>query len=90
MQHFNLLRAFFYFHFCCYWMCLHFYIFTSLIGIPIAITSSAVGLKIYAISAEIKKYKSIIKKNKKMHDKIVLLGKSKLDTIETLTSKVLH
>ena len=89
MQHFNLLRAFFYFHFCCYWMCLHFYIFTSLIGIPIAITSSAVGLKIYAISAEIKKYKSIIKKSKKMHDKIVLLGKSKLDTIETLTSKVL-
>ena len=70
-------------------MCLHFYIFTSLIGIPIAITSSAVGLKIYAISAEIKKYKSIIKKSKKMPDKIVLLGKSKLDTIETSISKVL-
>ena len=38
---------------------------------------------------KLKKYKSIIKKSKKMHDKIVLLGKSKLDTIETLTSKVL-
>ena len=70
-------------------MCLHFYIFTSLIGIPIAITSSAVGLKIYVINAKIKKYKSTIKKNKKIHNKIVLLGKSKLDTIETSISKVL-
>ena len=37
--------------------------FTSLIGIPIEIMSSAVGLKICAIAAEIKK--SIIKKKKK-------------------------
>ena len=68
-------------------MCLHFYIFTSLIDIPIAITSSTVGLKMCAISVEIKMYKSIIKKNRKMHNKIVLLGKFKLDTIETLISK---
>ena len=39
--------------------------FTSLIGIPIGITSSAIGLKICAITAGIKKYKSIIKKKKK-------------------------
>ena len=31
----------------------------------------------------------IIKKKKKKHDKIVLLGKSKLNTIEVLISKVL-
>ena len=37
--------------------------FTSLIGIPIEITSSAIGLKICAITAEIKK--SVIKKKKK-------------------------
>ena len=37
--------------------------FASLV--PIGITSSAVGLKICAITAGIKKYKSIIKKNKK-------------------------
>ena len=34
--------------------------FTSSIGIPIGITSSAIGLKICAIAAGIKKYKSII------------------------------
>ena len=36
--------------------------------------------KICAITAEIKKYKSIIKKKKKRHDKIVLSSKSKLKT----------
>ena len=56
--------------------------FASLLGIPIGITSSAIGLKICAITAGIKKYKSIIKKKKKKHDKIVLLAKSKLSIIE--------
>ena len=63
--------------------------FASLIGIPIGITSSAIGLKICAITAGIKKYKSIIKKKKNKHDKIVLLAKSKLNIIEVLISKVL-
>ena len=39
-----------------------------LLGIAIGITSSAIGLKICAITAGIKKYKSIIKKKKKKHD----------------------
>ena len=34
--------------------------FASLVGIPVGITSSAIGLKICIINAEIKKYKSII------------------------------
>ena len=63
--------------------------FASLVFIPIGITSSAVELKIQAITAETKKYKSIIKKKKKDHDKIVLLGKTGLYTIEALISKVL-
>ena len=50
--------------------------FVSLAGIPIGTTSSAIGLKICAITAAIKKYKSIIKKKKKKHDKMVLLAKS--------------
>ena len=37
----------------------------SLVGIPIGITSSAVRLKICAITAGIKNYKSIIKKKQK-------------------------
>ena len=51
--------------------------FVSFVGIPIGITSSAVGIKIFAITAEIKTYKSIINKKKKKHDKIVLLIKVK-------------
>ena len=43
--------------------------FVSLIGIPVEITSSAIGLKIFAVTAGVKKYKSIIKKKKKKHDK---------------------
>ena len=67
-------------------MCFHFcFFFFS--WFPIGITSSAIGLKICAITARIKKYKSIIKKKKKKHDKIVLLAKSKLNSIEVLISK---
>ena len=62
--------------------------FISLVCIPIGTTSSAIGLKICAIAAGIKKYKSIIKKKKK-HDKIVLLSKSKLNRREVLISKAL-
>ena len=47
------------------------------------------GLKIPVIIAGIKKYKLIIKKKKKKHDKIVLLAKSKLNSIEVLISKAL-
>ena len=48
--------------------------FGSLFGISIGITSSATGLKICAITAGIKKYKSVIKKKKKKHYKIRLQG----------------
>ena len=51
--------------------------FASSVDIPVAITSSAVGINICAITAGIKKYKSMIKNKKKKHDKIVLLGKEK-------------
>ena len=58
-----------------------------MLGIPIGITSSVIGLKICAIAAGIKKYKSRIKKKKKNSDKIILLAKSKLNSIEVLISK---
>ena len=41
----------------------------------IGITRSAVGLKICAVTAGIKSYKSVSKKKKEKHDKIGLLGK---------------
>ena len=63
--------------------------FTSLIGIPIALTSSSIGLKISEIAAGIIKYKSIIKKKRKKHDTIVLLAIYKLNSVEVLISKAL-
>ena len=63
--------------------------FASLVGIPIGISSFTIGLKISIITAGIKKYKSMNKKKKKKHDKILLLAKSKLNRIEILISKAL-
>ena len=69
--------------------CISISAFASLLGLPIGITSSAIELKTCAITAGIKRYKSIIKKNKKKHDKIVLLANSKFYIIEGLISTVL-
>ena len=69
--------------------CISISAFASLIGIPIKITSSSMRLKICAVTAGIKKYMSIIKKKKKKHDRIVLLAKSKLNSIEILISEAL-
>ena len=61
--------------------------FASLVCVPSWLASFAVGIKICAISGWIKKYKSIIKKKKEKHHKIVLLGKHKSNTVGVLTSK---
>ena len=53
------------------------------------ITNSATESKICTITAGIKMYKSIIKKKKTKHNKIVLLPKSKLNGTEVLISKAL-
>ena len=50
--------------------CISISVSAFLLGILIGITISAIGLNICAITAEIKKYKSIIKKKKKRHDKL--------------------
>ena len=61
-------------------LCVSIFAFASLVDIPIRITKSVTGLNICAITARIKKYKSIItiisQKRKKKHDKKVLLAKS--------------
>ena len=69
--------------------CIFISAFASFVGIPIGTTSSPIGLKICAIAAGIKKCNSIIKKRKKKHDKIALLSKYNLNTIEVLISKAL-
>ena len=62
----------------------------SLLGIPIRNTNSAIGLRIFTITASIKKYKSTVKKKKKKHDKIVLSAKTNLNSIELLISEALN
>ena len=69
--------------------CISVFTFASLVGIPIGITSSTVKLKICAIASGIKKYTPMVKKKKKKHDKIELLVKTKLNTIEVLISRTL-
>ena len=69
-------------------MCFHFQ-FSSLVCIKIGITSSPIGLKTFAITAEIKKYNSIFKKKKMRHDILVLLAKATLNSIKVLNSKAL-
>ena len=61
--------------------------FASLVGIPIGVASFRIGLKICLITAGIKKYKSIIEKKRKKHDKIVFLVKYKLISMKVITSK---
>ena len=63
--------------------------FASLIGIPIGNTNLTIRLKICPINLGIKNDKLIIKKKKNKHDKIVLLAKSKLYSIEVVISKAL-
>ena len=61
--------------------------FFSFLSSHIGITIPAIRLKIFAIVAGIKNYKSLIEKNKKNYDKVVLLVNSKLNSIEIKISK---
>ena len=58
----------------------------SLLHIPAGNESSTAGMKIYAITAPVKRCNSLIKKMKKIHDRIVLLPKTKFNTIDVLIS----
>ena len=55
----------------------------------LVITSSTIELKIYAITAKIEMYQSVIKKKKKKNDKIQFLAKAKLNSIKVLISEAL-
>ena len=69
--------------------CVSIVAFALLISFPVGITSSAIALKASTISALIKKCKSVIKKERKGHNKIILLAKTKLNSIEVFFSKAL-
>ena len=61
----------------------------SIVGAPVGIACASFTL-IYSLRTEIiKNLLSITKNKKKKHDKILMLAKSKLNSIEALTSQAL-
>ena len=63
--------------------------FAFLFRVPIGVRSFAIELKICATTEASKNYNSVIQKKNKKHDKLVLLAKSKLNSIGVLISNVL-
>ena len=56
--------------------------FACLVGISIGTTSSAIGLKVCVTTSGVKKHNSTIKKKRKTHDKMVMIAKYWLSSIE--------
>ena len=63
--------------------------FTSIIGAPAGIASASFTLIFSITTGIIKKLLNITRKKKKKHDKILMLVKSKLNSIEALISQAL-
>ena len=61
--------------------------FTSIIGAPVGIASASFTLIFSLTTGIIKKLLSITRNKKKKHNKILMLAKSKLNSIETLISQ---
>ena len=61
----------------------------SVVGVPVGIASASFTLIFSQTTGIIKKLLSITGHKKKKHDKIRMLAKSKLDSIETLVSQAL-
>ena len=64
-----------------------FQLFTSIIGAPVGIESASFTLIFSLTTGIVKKLLNITRKKK--HDKILMLPKSKLNSIETLISQAL-
>ena len=63
--------------------------FTSVAGAPVGIASASFTLIFSLTTGIIKKLLSITRNKKKKHDKILMLAKSKLNSIETLVLQAL-
>ena len=64
--------------------------FISIIGAPVGIASASFTLVFSLATGIIKKLLSTTRKKKKKHDKILMLAKSKFNSIETLMSQALN
>ena len=63
--------------------------FTSVIGIPVGLASASFIFVFSLTTGMMKKLLKITKKKKMKHNKIVMLAKNKLNSIETLISQAL-
>ena len=63
--------------------------FTSVIGLPVGIGNASFTLIFSLTTGIIKKLLNITRNKKKKHDKILMLAKSKLNSIDTLISQAL-
>ena len=63
--------------------------FTSIIVAPVGIASASLTLIFSLTTGIVKKLLNITRNKKKKHDKILMLAKSKLNSIETLISQAL-
>ena len=63
--------------------------FTTIIGAPVGIASASFTLIFSITTGIVKKVWNIARNKKKKHDKILMLAKSKLNSIETLISQAL-
>ena len=64
-------------------------LFTSVVGAPVGISSASFILIFSLTTGIIKKLLSIARNKKKKHDKILMLPRSKLNSIETLIPQAL-
>ena len=63
--------------------------FATVIGVPIGITSASLSLAFLFFTGLVKKLLKAIKNKKKKHNKIVMLARSKLNSIESKMSEAL-
>ena len=63
--------------------------FRSVVGAPVGIANASFTLSFSLTTGIIKKLLSMTRNKKKKHDKILILAKSKLNSIETLVSQAL-
>ena len=63
--------------------------FTSIAGAPVGIASAILTLIFSLTTGIVKKLLNITRNKKKKHDKILMLAKSKLNSIKTLISQAL-
>ena len=64
--------------------------YAAVVGIPVGIAGSSLTLIFTTGTGISKSLLKVTKKGKKKHDKIIVLAKSKLNTIETLLSSALN